>query len=549
MRSNTKARLRKFLVGLLALTSSLFALRQTGEGQQLTHSVVAGGGGVSTAGAQRLEGTIGQGVAGGVASGGAYTLDGGFVVVTAPAYSISGRVTLASGGAPLASVTVTLTKPDSIAATTTTDSGGNYSFAGLDSGSYTVTPSKINYSFTPSGQPVTIGTADQSGVNFNAASTAAASSVSGTILVSEFRLQGPAPESPPAGNTNGELDEFIELYNNTDADADISGFKVDTSPGFTILIPANTVLPARSHYLMANGGGYSLSVYAAPDQTYSGFDLPTDAGLALLDTSNRIVDAVGFTTSPAPYKEGAGLQAVTASIEYSLFRKECDFVSGVGCAAAGNPRDANDNASDFLFADTQGTLVSGLAQHLGAPGPQGLTSPVRRDNSGIGAVLLDRTVSASQPPNRSRSFTADPANNSTFGTLTIRRRVTNTTGGGVTRLRFRIREMTTYPAPPGTADLRARTSVDEMSVGSINDAATCTAAGFATTPCSVTIKGLTLETPPTQPNGGGINSTLSAGTVTLATPLANGASVPVSFLLGILQTGTFRFYIIVEALP
>jgi len=37
--------------------------------------------------------------------------------------------------------------------------------------------------------------------------------------------------------------------------------------------------------------------------------------------------------------------------------------------------------------------------------------------------------------------------------------------------------------------------------------------------------------------------------VTLGTPLANGASINVCFLLGIQQTGTFRFYIIVEALP
>jgi hypothetical protein len=44
----------------------------------------------------------------------------------------------------------------------------------------------------------------------------------------------------------------------------------------------------------------------------------------------------------------------------------------------------------------------------------------------------------------------------------------------------------------------------------------------------------------------GINSTLS---VTLGTPLTNGASLPVSFLLGIQTTGNFRFLIIVEALP
>ena len=36
---------------------------------------------------------------------------------------------------------------------------------------------------------------------------------------------------------------------------------------------------------------------------------------------------------------------------------------------------------------------------------------------------------------------------------------------------------------------------------------------------------------------------MSAGTDTLATPLANGASVNLQFLLGIQQTGTFRVYI------
>jgi hypothetical protein len=538
MRSNTKARLRKFLVGLLALTSSLFVLRQTGEGQQLTQSVVAGGGGVSTAGAQRLEGTIGQGVAGG-ASGGTYTLDGGFVVATAAAYSISGRVTLAAGGSPLASVTVTLTRPDSTTATATTDSGGNYSFAGLGSGSYAVMPSKINYGFTPSGQTVTIGTTDQTDINFGAASTATVSAASGTVLVSEFRLQGPAPASPPAGDANGELDEFIELYNNTDASADISGFKVDTSAGFTITVPASTVIPARGHYLMANTGGYNLSAYAAPDQSYSGFDLPTDAGLVLLDTSNRVVDAVGFTTSPAPYKEGAGLQAITASIEHSYFRFG-------GQAAGGNPKDTNDNLADFLFADTQATNIAGVQRRLGAPGPENLASPVRRDTSGVSLLLLDQTKSSSATPNRDRDPSTGNPSYSSFGTMSVRRRVQNGTGATVTRLRFRVVDMTTFQVPGGTADLRALTS-SPVTLAGITDPATCASTGTPTTaPCQVTAQATVLEQPPSQPVGGGINSTLS---VSIPGGLANGASLDVNFLLGVQQTGTFRFLIIVEALP
>lgn len=58
-----------------------------------------------------------------------------------------------------------------------------------------------------------------------------------------------------------------------------------------------------------------------------------------------------------------------------------------------------------------------------------------------------------------------------------------------------------------------------------------------------------LEEPASQPNGGGYNSTLSAGAVTLASPLANGASVNLQFMLGIEMTGNFRFLINVETLP
>jgi len=39
------------------------------------------------------------------------------------------------------------------------------------------------------------------------------------------------------------------------------------------------------------------------------------------------------------------------------------------------------------------------------------------------------------------------------------------------------------------------------------------------------------------------------GTVTLGAPLANGAAVNIQFLLGVEQTGMFRFLVIVEALP
>jgi hypothetical protein len=64
-------------------------------------------------------------------------------------------------------------------------------------------------------------------------------------------------------------------------------------------------------------------------------------------------------------------------------------------------------------------------------------------------------------------------------------------------------------------------------------------------------------------NCGGLNSSLSVATVTsfaqpafaawneikLGAPLAVGGAVDVQFLLGVQQPGTFRFFVIVEALP
>src|SRR6185436_7287717 len=128
-----------------------------------------------------------------------------------------------------------------------------------------------------------------------------------------------------------------------------------------------------------------------------------------------------------------------------------------------------------------------------------------------------------------------------------RRRVQNTTGATVTRLRFRVVEVTTFPSPgAGTADLRVITSTPVVLSG-ITDPATCARTGTPTpVPCQVTAQATVLETPPAPPNGGGYNST-----VTLSIPggLANNASIDVNFSLGVVQGGTFRFYIIVEALP
>jgi hypothetical protein len=372
------------------------------------------------------------------------------------------------------------------------------------------------------------------------------------LIISEFRVRGP----------NGANDEFIEIYNNSGADHTVAGggtgYAVAASNGVArCVVPNGTVVPNRGHYLCVNSVGYSLASYpagngttATGDATYT-TDIPDNAGIAIFNTSvaanfvlaNRL-DAVGSTSEANTlYKEGTGYPALTPfSIDYSFYRDDCGkngSITTFGACPITTPKDTNNNAADFVFVDTNGTSA-GAGQRLGAPGPENLSSPIQR-NASFGVNLLDPCVGSASPPNRVRDFTSDPANNSTFGTLDARRTVTNNTGGNVTRIRWRITDLTTFPAPSGIADLRPRTST---AVVVTVDRAPC---GSGTS--NVTVQGTTLEQPPSQPNGGGFNSSMSSGTVTLATPLANGASLDLRFLFGIQQTGSFKFFLNVEALP
>lgn len=388
--------------------------------------------------------------------------------------------------------------------------------------------------------------------------TVATPATPGELIISEFRLRGP----------NGAEDEFIEIYNNTAsghtvAAASGSGYGIAASDGVTrCSIPNNTFIPSGGHFLCVNstgGTGYSLTNYPAGEATFASgnsaylTDIPDNAGIALFNNdtggasyslANRL-DAVGSTSEAnAIYREGAGLIPVsTGTLQYAWVRDTCGksgSVTTMGLCTRSTPKDTNDNASDFFFIDTAGTPTA-AGQRLGAPGPENLASPIQR-NSAFVAAILDPCVSDTVSPNRVRNTTPDPGNNSTFGTLEIRRTITNNTGADITRLRWRVIDISTLLAPGSTADLRVRSSSDVAGV--IVDRAPC---GSGTS--SITVRGTTLETPPNQSAGGGFNSSLLSGTVTFATPLANGASIDVRFLLGVQKTGLFKIYLNIEALP
>jgi len=354
------------------------------------------------------------------------------------------------------------------------------------------------------------------------------------IIISEFRLRGP----------NGSNDEYIELYNNTDAGITVctadgsSGWALVSSEGTTrFVLAAGTAIPARAHYL-AVAGGYSLSGYSGSTSGNLSYvtDIPENSGLALFNTSNSSnftlanrFDAVGFTSSGTLYREGAGLTLLGANAgQYCFLRK----------LNTGIPQDTGDNPGDFTFVATDAGVYGALTAILGGPGPENLSSPLQR-NATMPVTVIDPAVGANVAPNRVRDTTAIGPN-AAAGTLSVRRTITNNTGANVTRLRFRITDITTLNTPgytPGGAQA-------DMRVLSCSDF-TATITGGA----QVLVRGTTLETPPAQAMGGGLHSSLSVGVISLSQPLAPGQSISVQFLLGVQQSGTFRFFFAVEALP
>jgi hypothetical protein len=246
--------------------------------------------------------------------------------------------------------------------------------------------------------------------NSATAFTAVIGPFAGDVLISEFRLSGP----------NGDDDEFIELYNNTETPISVtttdgsSGWALAASDGIIrFIIPNGTIIPARGHFLGVNSNAYSLSEYpsgndgaesttATGDATYE-TGIPNNVGIALFRTSETThfsiatrLDAVGSTAEANTlYKNGTGYTVITPfDNNYAFVRDTCgkggsSTIFGP-CPTTGLPRNTNNNAADFYFVSTHGT-DAGAGQRVGASGPENLSSPIQR-NSEMLVLNLDATT-------------------------------------------------------------------------------------------------------------------------------------------------------------
>ena len=196
------------------------------------------------------------------------------------------------------------------------------------------------------------------------------------------------------------------------------------------------VIPNHGHFLCTNTGRRAThSARIRRAATATGGDLrptfPTTPGLR----SSTTTPAAGLLAGqPArrrrlgvgrtPYREGAGYPPITVpSLNDSLERKTVGMCPDALCSTGGFETpvytsalvDTGDNASDFIFLDTNGTSA-GFGQRLGVPGPENTSSPIMVDGSSQLLSLKASGCSARDAaPNRVRDLTSDPVNNSSDG--------------------------------------------------------------------------------------------------------------------------------------
>ena len=366
----------------------------------------------------------------------------------------------------------------------------------------------------------------------------------GEVLISEFRLSGPG----------GSEDDYIELYCNRNTDCDISGTSLHsydpTQQGdFSLTFPGQTIIPARHYLLVADSGGYTLVNYGFPDFDVALMQPPSpeppfffydNEGIQLIGADDPIIiDSVGFAGggNEIQYVEGAGLQRASSrpADQYAYVRKRTMKTIGL-------PQDTNDNAKDFVLVSVTGDLHPGITNPpvLGAPGPQGLFSPISLTNAQLTGALTDPTKSKEEDPNRVRVGTGNS------GTLSLRRSFTNNSPfDGFFYVAFRVIETSTLNSPntlgSPQADLRLITSNG-------------TSAVVPSRGGTIPIFGTVLEyddlcgcAEPQQPNGGGLNSTVyvDPGEGSEGFP----STFDAQFLFNVNKAGVYRFYVYAEAIP
>jgi hypothetical protein len=286
-------------------------------------------------------------------------------------YTIGGRL-IDNNGIGISQATVSLSGGQ--ASTTQSDANGNYSFPNLTAtGSFTVTPSKVNYSFAPASQSFSNLSSNFTSVNF--AGTLKTFTISGVIL---------------DGNGNGVPGLVLTLSgsqsgtNGTDSNGNYS-FTVVAGGSYTVTPPANayTFTPTSRTFNNISANQTGNFVAAAKSIQFGGSTYGANEGSGSCSVNivrsgdTSAAASVSFATSNGTAIEG----------------KDYVFASGVlNFAAAETSKTFPVLLIDNAFVDGARTVNLSLSSPTGAAlGTQSTVVLTINDNdSALGSNPVDQ---------------------------------------------------------------------------------------------------------------------------------------------------------------
>ena len=203
---------------------------------------------------------------------------------------------------------------------------------------------------------------------------------SGSVLISEFATRGGA-----VGNAAGE---FVELYNPSPVNIDISGWKLQyrsaagSSYSPIATLPVGSVIKARSYFLLV---GPTWGGTPAGNASWTGSGIADNGGLRLVNAADVEIDRVGYGTGNDP-KVAAAPNHGDAANDNSVERKASAASTAATMAAggaeqhAGNGYNSNNNAADFIVRTT------------GRDPQNAASAPEPRSDDGSGTARTIRTA-------------------------------------------------------------------------------------------------------------------------------------------------------------
>jgi len=260
-----------------------------------------------------------------------------FIGTAAPStYNISGRVTDGNGSG-IAGVTVS----DGAGHSTITDDLGNYGFLGLATGSYTITPLKANYTFSPTRLTVTVPP-EVSEQNFlgtptttscrtvekvsicanNFSSSVQGWTASGTVSIGEYTFVEDASVTLSSGTLTGN--GIVHMFTKADASQSTSlfrdSFSVNTNNG--VLTPG---FSSGYQFLLNKLVGFSVQqeLYKVTLDVLQG-QVRGEANLAIVIPGNNVVKTIGFIIDHT-----GGVSGSLSNVSFDLGRVKLEVQQAV----------------------------------------------------------------------------------------------------------------------------------------------------------------------------------------------------------------------------